>query len=356
VSFLDEDELQPAESGPGARRGGPERQRQLMMRRVIALGIGVLIIVLLLLAVRGCLNARKERGFENYASDLSSIAAQSNQLSSEFFTRLEDPPNNTDELSLEAQIAADRGNAEALLQRVEGLDTPDELSNAQAELVEAFELRRDALAGIAEDIPIALGDEDRNEAIDRIASDMRSFLASDVLYARARDQIVAVLADEGINEKVPESVFLPEPVDRWLDHLQLTTVLSTFAGDAGATQGVHGLALLSTTIDKTPLTADAETSVSLGKGAPQIDVEVQNQGDTEESDVTVSYSFSGGAVPLEGEGSIAKLDAQGIETISLGLEDVPDTDVPLTLQIEVLPVPGEEVSDNNAATYTVTFN
>ena len=60
-------------------------------------------------------------------------------------------------------------------------------------------------------------------------------------------------------------------------------------------------------------------------------------------------------MPLQGEGSIAKLDAQGIETITLGLEDMPDTDVPLTLQIEVLPVPGEAVSDNNAATYTVTF-
>ena len=77
--------------------------------------------------MRGCLNARKERGFENYASDLSSIAAQSKQLSSEFFTRLEDPPDDTDELSLEAQIASDRGNAEGLLQRVEGLDTPGEL-------------------------------------------------------------------------------------------------------------------------------------------------------------------------------------------------------------------------------------
>ena len=70
----------------------------------------------------------------------------------------------------------------------------------------------------------------------------------------------------------------------------------------------------------------------------------------------MSYTFSGGAVPLEGEGAIAKLDAQGIETLTLGLEDVPDTDVPLTLTIEVLPVPGEEVSDNNTATYTVTFN
>jgi len=327
-----------------------------MTRRVIALGIGVLIIVLLLLGVRGCLNARKERGFENYVSDLSSIATQSNQLSSEFFARLESPPKNADELSLEAQIAADRGTAEALLTRVDNLDTPDEVSDDQAELVQAFELRRDALAGIAADIPTALGDEGRSEAINRIAGDMRAFFASDVLYARSKAGIESVLGDQGISGKVPDSVFLPEPVDRWLDHLQLTTILSTFAGDAGATQGVHGLALLSTTINKTPLTADAENSVSAGNGPPEINVEVQNQGNTEEHEVTVSYSFSGGAVPLDGEGSIAKLDAQGVETITLKLQDVPDTGVPLTLQIEVLPVPGEESSDNNAATYTVTFH
>jgi hypothetical protein len=56
-----------------------------MTRRLIALGVGALVVVLLLLAVKGCLNARKERGFENYASDLSSIVVNSNQLSAEFF-------------------------------------------------------------------------------------------------------------------------------------------------------------------------------------------------------------------------------------------------------------------------------
>lgn len=327
-----------------------------MLRRVIALGVGVLLVILLLLAVKGCLNARKERGFESYTSDLKSIVEQSNQLSSEFFQRLEDPPANTDPLNLEAQIASDRGSAEGLLQRVENLDVPDELSDAQTELVQSYELRRDALAGIADDIPTALGDEGRADAIDRIAQDMRAFLASDVLFARAHGDIDQVLADQGVSGEIPESQFLPEPVDRWLDHLQLTTVLSTFAGDAGAADGVHGLALLSTSIDKTQLTADADTSVSLGKDPPQITVEVQNQGDQEEKEVTVSYSLSGGAAPLEGEATIARLDASGIDDATLVLDDLPETGVPLTLEVEVLPVPGEEVADNNAATYTVTFN
>jgi hypothetical protein len=356
VAFLDEDELQAAESGTGTRGSGAERQRQLMLRRVIALGVGVLLVILLLLAVRGCLNARKERGFESYVSDLESIVQQSNQLSVEFFARLEDPPANADPLELEAEIASDRGSAEGLLQRVDALDTPDELAEAQAELTQAFELRRDALAGIADDIPTALGNEGRSEAIDRIAADMRGFLASDVLFARARDDIGVALADQGLGGKVPESVFLPEPVDRWLDHLQVTTVLSTFASNSGAIEGVHGVALLSTQIGKTTLTADADTSVGLGSKPPELTIEVQNQGDQEESEVTVSYALSGGAVPLRGEGTIDKLDASGIDETTLALEDMPDTDVPLTLEVEVLPVLGEEVADNNAATYTVTFN
>ncbi len=327
-----------------------------MLRRVIALGVGVLIIILLLLGVRGCLDARKERNFESYVTDLSEIATQSNQLAAEFFQRLEDPPANSDELALEAQIASDRGSSEGLLQRVEGLDTPDELSEAQDELVQAFELRRDALAGIADDIPIALGTEGRDDAIDRIAGDMRAFLASDVIYARAQHDIQTVLTEEDVAGKVPDSIFLPEPVDRWLDHLQLSTVLSGFASASGAVQGLHGLALLSTTINKTPLTADADNSVSLGDGAPTITIEVQNQGDQEENEVTVSYSLSGGAVPIEGEGTISKLDASGIEEVKVALEETPELNVPLTLEIEVLPVPGEEISENNAATYTVTFN
>ncbi len=91
-------------------------------------------------------------------------------------------------------------------------------------------------------------------------------------------------------------------------------------------------------------------------GAPEITIEVENQGDQEESDVIVGYSLSGGVVPLEGEATIARLDASGIDEADLTLDDAPDTDVPLTLEVEVLPVPGEEVSDNNVATYTVTFN
>ena len=119
------------------------------MRRVIALGVGVLILILLLLGVRGCLNARKERGFENYVSDLDGIVDQSNQLSQEFFGRLEDPPRGLTELQVEAEITTDRGTAESLLQRVEGLDVPDFSRERIDRTVNELKDERDAVKGLS---------------------------------------------------------------------------------------------------------------------------------------------------------------------------------------------------------------
>jgi len=326
-----------------------------MTRRLIALGVGVLTIILLVLAVRGCLNARQERGFENYASDLSSIAVNSQQLSNEFFTRLTEPPNDIDEQQLEAQIATDRGTAETLLQRLEGIDTPDELSEAQTELVEAFKLRSDGLAAVSENIATALSaTPERSAAIDNIVAAMKGFLASDVLYARAREQIIDVLDEQGVSTEnpVPETIFLPD-TDLWLDNIQVITVLNAFADGGGS--GVHGLALLSTEIDRTPLTAGAETSVPLGNDPPDIKALVENQGDTAEEGVTVTYRLTGGAVPLEGEESVTSLDSGGNTEITLALADLPEPNTPLQLVVDVLPVPGEVDSANNTASYTVIF-
>jgi hypothetical protein len=357
VSFLDEDGIDPAPEGPGARPSGAERQRQLLVRRFVALGIGVLVIILLLLAVRGCLNARETRGFENYVSDLDSIVTQANQLSSGFFERLLTPPEGLNEITLEAEIASDRGTADGLLDRIQGLDTPDDLADPQQELVQAFELRRDALAGVAEAIPAALGDEDRTEAIDAIVEDMGVFLASDVLYARARSDINEVLAEREIEGNVAQSTFLPEPTSRWLDASEFVLTLTNFANTTGnAPPGTHGLELLSVSIDKTPLVLDLENTVSLRGDAPTINASVQNGGDRPERGVTVRYTLGGSGTPIEGTQEITKIDASGEQTVAFPpLEEVPETGTPLTLTVEVTPVLGEELIDNNTLTYTVTF-
>jgi hypothetical protein len=356
LAFLDEDEPL-AESGGGGPpfRRVPDRQRQIVVRRAVGVGVLVVILILLILGIRGCLNARTQRSYENYASDLTAIATQTNQLSKDFFGRLNDP-GNLSPLSFEAQIAADRGTAEGLNTRVHALDTPGGLDGAQDQLNESFDLRQDALTGISDQMKTALGNPgpERTDAVNSIASYMQYFLASDVLYRLAAGQINAKLKDQSIDEQVPDSVFLTDP-QRWLDSLEVSTALAAVSAGK-ATSGTHGLALLQTTVKPGGETLDPNTPATIsGGGRPELDVQVQNQGSADESEVGVSFQLTGGTQTITGSGTIPRIAAGSIQTASIPVQPSPEKNQQLTLEVTVEPVPGEQITNNNRLTYTVTF-
>jgi hypothetical protein len=357
VAFLDEEEaVAPSGSGGGGPpyRRVPDKQRQILVRRAIGLGLLVLILILLVLGIKGCLNARKQRNFENYASDLTAIVTQTQQLSKSFFGRLTNPPSNLTPLSFRAEIDTDRGTAEALDARVHALNTPGELSSAQNELNLSYDLRRDGLAGIAQAIPTALGKAGAGQAVNTIADYMRYFLASDVLYARAASDINSELANQGIDQKVPDSVFLPEPVTDWLDPLKIAPHLATVSAGKAATSGVHGLGLLQTSVGGTVLSTDSTTTLSAG--ASDVEVSVQNQGDSNESNIGVSFQLTGGTQTISGDGTISQIVPGGTGIAKIPIQPAPPTGQNLTLQVTAQPVPGEQVATNNRATYQVVFH
>ncbi len=324
-----------------------------MRRRLFALVIGAVVVVLLLFAIRGCLDARKERSFENYLRDLEALVTTSNQLSAEFFDRLENPPPSETELT--DQLGSSRGTGEDVLGRAEGLGAPGELSEAQEDLVLAFELRRDGLNSIVEQIPTALGEEGRLEAIQQITDDMREFLASDVLYARAKSAIEEALAEEDLPGEVPASVFLPA-VDPWLDELALTGVLTQVAGTTGVAGGDDRGTELSSTVlrpGNVPLTPDTLNTFS--QTPTEIEIAVTNGGLVNEQDVPVGFELLGSTDTIEGEGTIPRIAAGSTEAATLAIDGEIPSGEELTLNVTVFPVPGESIIDNNESTYQVTF-
>jgi hypothetical protein len=357
LAFLDEEELAPPPggTGPPSRRGGPDRQRQILVRRAIGVGIVVLVLILIVLGIKGCLGARKTRNFENYVSDLNAVAAQTNQLSGEFFGKLSDP-GTLSALDFEAEIAADRGAAENLSSRVDGLDTPGELNDAQNELELSYSLRAQALTGISNQISTALGNAGpaRNKAITSITDYMQYFLASDVLYKQAQDQIDAELSDQGIDEKAPASVFMTDPT-RWLDPLQVSSALSAISTEK-TSRGSHGLALIQTSVSPGDVILTTDTPATItGAGKPGIDVQVSNQGSVEEKGVGVSYRLTGGPQTIDDTTTIPSIAAGAIQTASLPIQPSPPTGTQLTLEVTVIPVPGEQITTNNRFTYQLTF-
>jgi hypothetical protein len=182
-------------------------------RRAVVVGGALALIVVAALLVRGCLEARQERAFEDYVQEAASLVSESSQEGEALFELLEDP---TDLTAVEVQNTLNglSVDAERLTERGETAEPPDELADAHDLVVQMLELRRVGLEGISSDIPAALGDEQRDEAIEAIAIEMRSFLASDVIYAdQAAPTIEEVLDREELAAEVddlPDGQFLPD--------------------------------------------------------------------------------------------------------------------------------------------------
>jgi hypothetical protein len=355
LAFLDEEELAPPRRGgrPPSRRR-PDRQRQILVRRAIAVGVIVIALILIVLGIRGCLNARKTRSFENYVSDLRAITVQTNQLSGDFFGTLSDP-GNASPVDFEGEIATDRGTAQDLANRVDGLDNPGELDDAQNELELAYNLRAQALSGISTQVSTALGNPgpDRTKAITQITDYMRYFLASDVLYRQAQAAIDAELSDQGIDERAPASVFMTDP-SRWLDPLQVASALSAVSTKQ-ASAGSHGVAIVQTSVKPGDVILSSDTPMTVPANGTDFAVEVANQGSATEKGVGVSYSLTGGPHTIQGTATIPEVAAGAIQTADVPIRPRPEQGVELTLEVTVLPVPGETITTNNRFTYQLTF-
>jgi hypothetical protein len=344
--------VEDSATSPGRRRRPnrrPERQ-QIILRRALALGAGLLILILIVLGVKGCLNARKHRALSDYAGNVTQIVEETELTSKRFFGKLEEPG----ELSVTefvAEVNADRSAMDNSVSRVQELGAPGDMGHAQTALELSYDLRGSAMTEISEQISTALGDVGSEKATSAIARQMEKLMASDVIYATVvRPEIDRVLADNGIEgDDVPESVFLPDET-KWLDETTVSSALSSVSGATGGeTSGVHGLGLLGTNVNGTELVADATTAVS-SEETPEVEVEVGNQGESTENSVTVAVTVSGGTSLDQ---TISSIGAGETQSVVIPLVPVPTGT--RTLEVVVQSVPGEQITSNNEATYTVEF-
>jgi len=307
------------------------------------------VLILIVLGVKGCLNARKERALSDYARNVTQIVDETRQTSESFFGKLDDP-GSLSVTEFVAQVDSDRSAMDSYAGRVGGLDAPGDMSEAQDALELVYELRASAMDKIADRMSTALGDAGAERATEVIANQMRTLMGSDVLYAEVvRPEIDGVLADNGIEgNDVPRSVFVPDET-QWLDADAIGSALGSVSGATAAeTPGVHGLGLVGTSVDGVALSAGVPSTVSVD-GTPEVEVQVQNQGESTENGVTVSVSVDGEAL----EQDISSIGPGETQSVTIPLTPAPRGQV--TLDVNVQPVPGEQVSSNNEAAYTVDF-
>ncbi len=325
----------------------------------MALLLGLAVLVGLLFAVRGCIDAATERALKSYASDVSALVQESDEQGRSLFDLLRDPGGRT---PIDAQNTANslRVEAEQLVERAQRVDRPNETATAHRFLVDTLEFRRDGVGGIARELPTALADEGRGPAIARITAHIPSFLVSDAIYSqRVFPSLRGTLAEEDLlgAVEVRSSRFLPDL--SWLERQRVSEgILRLRAGgrEGEAGPGMHGTGLGQVTVKPSgqalvkggPLEVTAREDLAFA-------VAVQNQGESAEQNVTVRVSLTGGGRPLELEEQIDTLGAGQLSTVTIPLAATPPLDRPLGVEFEVEPVPGERKTDNNRATFQVTF-
>jgi CARDB len=356
LAFLDEeqDELVVEEEPERPRRrvGGPQRRRQqFLVRRLIGVGIGLGFLILIVIGFRGCLEARSDRALRNYTEGVASIMQQSEQSGRDFFGLLNSSGGGSSSLDVRNQVLAQRDSSQALLDRANSLDTPDQMSDADSAVELTLTLRRNALDAIASNVQQAAARTQTANAITNISDAMGELYASDIIWAQVgAPEIESVEDQEGIEAtQLPPGNFMPSNATDYLDQTSLVTKLDAITGTAATTGGTHGLQLLQTAIGGTVLTPDSSNTVP--SSAQELEIQVQNSGDSDETGISVVATLNG----TDLQGQVPALSAGETGTVRVPLTSKPPPGTDVTLEVVVQPVPGEQLTDNNQSSYTIVF-
>jgi hypothetical protein len=329
-----------------------------MLRRTIALVGGVLVLILLVLGVRGCLNARKESAIKDYATDSAELLSESKEDGDQLFRLLSGEGGTDQATAIINQLNGYRTSSASRVDRAEALDVPGDLNGAQDQLLDVLELRAQGLADITDALQVALGDQDRREGSDEVAKQMQVFLASDIVDTqRFRPALFDVLRDKDLSApNLPEKGFVPDI--QWLQPdfvADQVNALRTGTGGGGeAAPGLHGNGVAGVTLGGVALTPGGSASVQLSADLG-FEIQVQNQGENTENDVVVSVTVGDGGDADTQEETIDTIAAGELKTVTIPLSKQPPTGQNVPIKVEVKPVPGEQKTDNNTFDASVIF-
>ena len=329
-----------------------------MVRRSIALVAGVIVLILLVLGVRSCLNTRNENAIKNYSNDSAELLRASKLEGDQLFKLLQGEGGTNQATAIINQLNAYRVDSSELVDRANRLDVPGDLKGAQSELQEVLELRRDGFADITDALQVALGDQQRRQGSDDVAKQMQVFLASDIIDTqRFRPALFDVLRDKDLSAPdLPENGFVPDI--QWLQPdfvADQVNALRTGTGGGGeAAPGLHGNGVAGVTLGGIALTPGGNASVQLS-GDLSFEIQVQNQGENTENDVVVSVTVGDGGDADTQEETIDTIAAGELKTVTIPLSKQPPTGQNVPIKVEVKPVPGEQKTDNNTQTSSVIF-
>jgi hypothetical protein len=330
------------------------------VRRAVAAGALVIVILLISLGVHSCQVSAANSALKDYTNNVSSLISQSNEDGAQLFKDLSTGIGSSSVIALNTQIDGTRTNAGIVLGRAQKLSAPDSVKTADQNLLLALQMRVDGITNISREIQPALGTSANKDAINAIAAEMARLYASDVLYKDYTvPQIVSALHANGIDvggtdgETINGGQFVPDV--EWLVPQFIATELHVTLPGAPSGKiapGLHGHSLDSVSVSGTTLQTGSTNTIP-DKPPPTFTLNFTNGGTNNETNVVCKVTVNGTSISAEKIVPETTAGQHASCQVTLPSSPAPAT---YTVVATIEKVPGEKNLTNNSITFTVTFH
>ncbi|HSL65750.1 MAG TPA: hypothetical protein VK874_13925 [Gaiellaceae bacterium] len=347
---------------PGRGSGRPPRPPMRppagftpLVRLVGLVAFAILIVVLLVFWVQSCRSDSKRDAYRDYMNELGQVATDSEQVGRQLNTVLTTPGIRQNQL--QNRLGGLAQQQEQDVARAREVVPPGPLREEHRQAVIALEQRMSGLRRLQDAFQQA--GSRQNEAGELLATQMRRFVASDVMWEDLfRSPAVQTLQQEDVSGvEVPDSVFLSDPDLATARAMAPIFTRIRGASTGGTPTGTHGNGLVSTRAlpgGQTLRTDQDNTIVATADLA--FESTVENSGDSQEVQVRVRLTVEQSPRPIEKQATIDIINPGERKTVVFrNLGQIVQFAQKTQVVVEVVPVQGEQNTQNNSATYPVIF-
>lgn len=356
------EEARPQERKAGRPPGGPPPRRPSggpgltpTLRLVGLIAFAILVIVLLVFWVQSCQSGGKKKSYSSYMEKVTVITRNSDAIGGKLTKALVTPgikPN-----ALAAQIDGLATQQQQGLTEAEQLKPPGALRDEDASLSETLGFRVRGLRGVADTFRRTAGTKKVASASAQLAAQAQRLVTSDVVYRDLfRQPAIAEMRAQGITGvPVPSSQFVVDAPtfdspDYWTPVVNRLNGAAT--GGTTPTTGFHGTGLVKTVAlpSNLELSTSVENTITAGTDLG-FAVTVKDTGDSQEVGVKVTLTIQQVSPDVVSTQTIDSINAGEEKTVIFRNLGKVDFVKPITIKVDIAPVPGEANRDNNSAEY-----
>ena len=344
--------------------GGPPRRPTFrgpqgitpLLRLVLLIALAIFVLIVLVFWVQSCRSDSKTNAYKDYMDDMGAVAKSSEDIFRDLNEQLTTP--GIRQADLVQSIQGLTSSQEQVVRNAETIDPPGPLREEHDSAVEALQFRVSGLNGLAGAFQRLSGTADSGDAGALLAAQAERLVASDViwddLYRIETEEVLRQQAVLGVT--VPDSNFLEDPELATTAGMRPVVNRIRGATTGGRPTGKHGNGITQVRAlpDGTVLDEDADNTVTLTPGL-QIEVTVENSGDSQEVQVPVRLTLQQSGGPITKTRVVNVIDPGQQRRVVFGDFDRAQIGQQTQLKVEVKPVQGETNTANNARQYAVTF-